>query len=719
MPTTPPNRPVRSIRRALRWVLLWSAVVAVGATCGALTGPGVVRAATVTAAYVPGHRDVIVNGYGTDGLGAFRFETGTGTPVRAWCLEADVAHAGGVDAYAEQTPTIRSAELDTLVWILQRSPDLDADTATAGAALVWYYAGARRDIGPPVWSDGSNGFSPISPDGWDALPPLSLGHPVGLRAGGVDLDAAERRVAELHRRARAWRGPWAFVTAPAGGVTLRGPAGPIVGATVRVDVTPTGGTTSSSTVRTGSDGGVPLSAPSEGASISIRADSPGAHREWDGSGSTQRMATATNRVIRTSVQVAPVLRHVEVHKQSGDPTISASGAMFELRDADGLLVDEGRTGTDGRLRFDPVDPVRHRLPYRLVETRAPTGLAVVGPVSITEASTDPARPTVVVVVDPPRLVDVVVRKRLTIDAVGPTDRSGFGFRLTRTTDGLVRTVTTRADGSTDPVGLALGTYAICEHAVPPWASGLVDPGCRSLTVGPADLERRSTIVVDYVNEVPSPRIDTVARDDADGDRSLPSTGGTVVDAVSLTGLVPGTTYLLDGSLLRLDGTPTGITASATFEATHRREELDLTFIVPPLEAGRYVIVEHLSVVGAEPVHVAEHVDLADPDQTITVEPPPATTTTTAPAASTTTTTITVTSVVAPRPTNADTTTTVPTTTTTTVGRSPVAVPTSTSTLPVTGSGSVGAALRAADAVIALGFVVTVAAGFLPRRRLRS
>src|SRR3954468_21136044 len=141
----------------------------------------------------------------------------------ALCVEADSSHTTIHDAYSLVPNRVTSAELDALIWLLGDGASLDVDTATAAAAVAWFDAGAQRNIGVPVWADGTRAFegiTPSSPEPWNALSKFGLSHPVGLRSGVTDLDAAERRVFELYQQAAALAGPWTL-TADAAGRKVR------------------------------------------------------------------------------------------------------------------------------------------------------------------------------------------------------------------------------------------------------------------------------------------------------------------------------------------------------------------------------------------------------------------------------------------------------------------------------------------------------------------
>ena len=220
----------------------------------------------------------------------------------ALCVEADSSHTTIHDAYALVPNRVTSPELDALLWMLGDGAALDADTATAAAALAWYYADAQRNIGVPVWADGTRAFAritPASPEPWDALARFSLAHPIGLRSGTTDLDGAERRVVELYRQAAALAGPWTLI-ADAAGHRVR-----LTGAQRR-DRRPRGRRSRRrprrrAGERDGDDrrrrlGDADRSPTCPTArTVTATVAAPGVHREWDGAPGVQRMVTATDR----------------------------------------------------------------------------------------------------------------------------------------------------------------------------------------------------------------------------------------------------------------------------------------------------------------------------------------------------------------------------------------------------------------------------------------
>jgi hypothetical protein len=466
------------------------------------------HAATITVEYAAGHRAVVINDYGTPALGTFTLDD-AGHDLLALCVEAGDSHSTAIDAYAPVANRIDSAELDTLLWLLSDGATLDADTATAAAALAWYYAGATRTIGAPVWSDGARGFSPITPDApeaWDALSPYGVAHPVGLRAAGVELDASERRVAELHRTVMAMSGLWTLAPDPtARAVRLTAAAGPIAGRSVSFTVTPTGASPLSLTAVTDADGWARPQLPAllDGGHITATVDAPDEHREWDGPGVIQRMVTGGGRIVSTGFEVQPAPRYMQVLKRSTDPTIAVGAATFELVDANGTTFASATTGADGVARFDAVDTALHPLPFALRETVAPPGLLpIAGELAIPAASHDPAEPTVIEVSDQPRTTSIRVRKQLSAPA-GTGDLSGFGFSVHRAEGGFDDELITAGDGLTEAVAVPLGTFTICEIRVPDWAVAQVDGGCLELVVDLARLDASQPVTLDYLNIVPT------------------------------------------------------------------------------------------------------------------------------------------------------------------------------------------------------------------------
>lgn len=128
-------------------------------------------------------------------------------------------------------------------------------------------------------------------------------------------------------------------------------------------------------------------------------------------------------------------------------------------------------------------------------------------------------------------------------------------------------------------------------------------------------------------EVIPPEIKTSAADGADGDKEVTADGkATIVDTVKHTGLVPGTEYELQGTLMDAE---TGvalkgadgkeITASAKFTPQDQDGTQDVTFAFDASELGgaKTVVFEKLLVDGTL---ISSHEDPTDKDQTVEISP---------------------------------------------------------------------------------------------------
>lgn len=128
-------------------------------------------------------------------------------------------------------------------------------------------------------------------------------------------------------------------------------------------------------------------------------------------------------------------------------------------------------------------------------------------------------------------------------------------------------------------------------------------------------------------EVIPPEIKTSAADGADGDKEVTADGkATIVDTVKYTGLVPGTEYELQGTLMdaetggalkATDGKE--ITASAKFtpQAQDGTQDVTFTFDASELGGAKTVVFEKLFVDGTL---IGSHEDPADKDQTVEISP---------------------------------------------------------------------------------------------------
>lgn len=128
-----------------------------------------------------------------------------------------------------------------------------------------------------------------------------------------------------------------------------------------------------------------------------------------------------------------------------------------------------------------------------------------------------------------------------------------------------------------------------------------------------------TVTVD--KPAPVVKLATQAKDKADGDQVVGADGGTVVDTVSYWGLTPGQEYTVSGELMdKATGKGTGIKAEAKFTPKEADGTIDVEFVVPAGHGGKTFVVFE-SLVDAHGQLVAEHHDLEDKAQTVTIEAP--------------------------------------------------------------------------------------------------
>ncbi|MBW8764398.1 MAG: VaFE repeat-containing surface-anchored protein, partial [Microbacterium sp.] len=120
----------------------------------------------------------------------------------------------------------------------------------------------------------------------------------------------------------------------------------------------------------------------------------------------------------------------------------------------------------------------------------------------------------------------------------------------------------------------------------------------------------------------APTIGTSLVDAADEDHTLVWNGGSLVDTIAYSGLTVGQEYTVAGELMvQSDGSATGITGSTTFTPTASDGTVEVTFTVPTGYAGEALVAFETLYSGgtATGTPVAEHKDIDDVNQTVTVE----------------------------------------------------------------------------------------------------
>ena len=142
-------------------------------------------------------------------------------------------------------------------------------------------------------------------------------------------------------------------------------------------------------------------------------------------------------------------------------------------------------------------------------------------------------------------------------------------------------------------------------------------------------EHRDKSDVSQQVTVLTPKLSTSAVGDADNSKSVTAEGDvTVTDYVRYTGLTAGQTYTLTGTLMDkstkkafvdADGNPITATAEFTAEAESGTATVTFTFDASSIKTGTKLIAfETLSTNGIE---IADHKDINDIDQTVTVKAP--------------------------------------------------------------------------------------------------
>lgn len=119
---------------------------------------------------------------------------------------------------------------------------------------------------------------------------------------------------------------------------------------------------------------------------------------------------------------------------------------------------------------------------------------------------------------------------------------------------------------------------------------------------------------------PVPSIGTTLVDKADSDHTIPAGGGTVVDTIAYQNLTPGTQYTVTGELRKKsDGTATGITGTKTFTPASANGTVEVEFTVPAGYAGQSLVAFETLTINGGSTLVAEHKDINDAAQTVSVE----------------------------------------------------------------------------------------------------
>ena len=142
-------------------------------------------------------------------------------------------------------------------------------------------------------------------------------------------------------------------------------------------------------------------------------------------------------------------------------------------------------------------------------------------------------------------------------------------------------------------------------------------------------EHRDKSDVSQQVTVLTPKLSTSAMGDADNSKSVTAEDDvTVTDYVRYTGLTAGQTYTLTGTLMDkstkkafmdADGTPVTATAEFTAEAESGTATVTFTFDASGIKTGTKLVA--FETVATNGIEIADHKDINDIDQTVTVKAP--------------------------------------------------------------------------------------------------
>ena len=142
-------------------------------------------------------------------------------------------------------------------------------------------------------------------------------------------------------------------------------------------------------------------------------------------------------------------------------------------------------------------------------------------------------------------------------------------------------------------------------------------------------EHRDKSDVSQQVTVLTPKLSTSAVGDADNSKSVTAEGDvTVTDYVRYTGLTAGQTYTLTGTLMDkstkkafvdADGNPVTATAEFTAEAESGTATMTFTFDASGIKTGTKLVA--FETVATNGIEIADHKDINDIDQTVTVKAP--------------------------------------------------------------------------------------------------
>ena len=117
-----------------------------------------------------------------------------------------------------------------------------------------------------------------------------------------------------------------------------------------------------------------------------------------------------------------------------------------------------------------------------------------------------------------------------------------------------------------------------------------------------------------------PEIHTTAVNGTDGSKTMvPGTNVTLVDTVTYKGLTAGKTYVLKGTIMdKVSGQPIGVIAETTFTAESADGSTSVTFTFDTTKLQGKILVVFETLYDKQGNPIADHSDLNDEDQTVSV-----------------------------------------------------------------------------------------------------
>ncbi|NEN05743.1 VaFE repeat-containing surface-anchored protein [Diaminobutyricibacter tongyongensis] len=328
------------------------------------------------------------------------------------------------------------------------------------------------------------------------------------------------------------------------------------------------------------------------------------------------------------------LRDLTLVKKDQDTNQPLSGAVFDLyRTIDGSdrLVRSGlTTGDDGKLVASGLLSGE----YKLVEVSLPSGYGYVDGKESVSVTLQPGQTNNIEIDFYNQKEETpVVPGAVELNKVDPTNvpLEGAEFTIYDHLNAIHDSQVTDASGYARFSGLVPGFYTVKETKAPNGfvASEAALAGYQvSVVSGETTKVKGSGSNGAIVNErtpaAVEPSLKTTATNKADGSKNMLYVGGTITDTVSYTGLTAGKQYKLVGQLMDkstgriIPGTSTNTMFTAS--AANGEQALDLT--LPRGYAGKSIVVYEYLYEANGTTLVAEHTEIGDAGQTVTVNPGP-------------------------------------------------------------------------------------------------